>query len=63
MDYGQLLSRAWDVVWNNKWLVVLGLVVALSSGGSNGGSRFNYSGNNFGKTWRSSSARRCPSPG
>jgi hypothetical protein len=47
MDYGELLSRAWKIVWDNKWLVILGLVVALSSGGSNAGSRFNYGGNNY----------------
>jgi hypothetical protein len=42
MDYGQLISRAWEIVWNNKWLLVLGLVVALGSGGSNGRNGFNY---------------------
>jgi hypothetical protein len=47
MDYGELLSRAWKIVWDNKWLVILGLLVALSTGGSNGGSRFNYGGNNY----------------
>jgi hypothetical protein len=46
MDYGDLLTRAWKIVWDNKWLVILGLVVALTSGGSNGGSRFNYGGSN-----------------
>jgi hypothetical protein len=34
MDYGNLLKRAWNIVWNNKYLLVLGLVVALTSGGS-----------------------------
>ncbi len=38
MDYGALLSKAWDIVWNNKWLVILGFLVMLGSGGSGGGS-------------------------
>lgn len=37
MDYGDLLRRAWDIVWNNKWLIVLGIVVALTGSGSFGG--------------------------
>jgi hypothetical protein len=34
LDYGQLLRRAWDIIWNNKFLIVLGLLVALTSGGN-----------------------------
>jgi hypothetical protein len=37
MDYGKLLERTWNVVWNNKFLIILGIVVALGSGGFNGG--------------------------
>jgi hypothetical protein len=38
MDYGKILSRAWHIVWENKWLMVLGFLAALGSGGSSGGS-------------------------
>lgn len=37
MDYGQILQRAWYIVWNNKWLWALGFLAALGSGGSGGG--------------------------
>ncbi|MCB9421853.1 MAG: hypothetical protein H6667_18780 [Ardenticatenaceae bacterium] len=49
MDFGSLLKRSWNIVWNNKFLFVLGFLAALGSGGTNGngGGRgnFNY---NFG---------------
>ncbi|MGH2535843.1 MAG: hypothetical protein ACRDHL_00445 [Candidatus Promineifilaceae bacterium] len=32
MDYGLLLARAWRVVWNNKFMILLGFLVALGSG-------------------------------
>jgi hypothetical protein len=35
MDYGRILRRTWDVVWAHKYLVLLGVVVAL--GGSQNG--------------------------
>jgi hypothetical protein len=38
MDYGEILTRAWSITWNNKFLWVLGFLVALTSGGSNGNS-------------------------
>lgn len=31
MDYGALIRRAWDTVWNNKWLILLGILVALGN--------------------------------
>lgn len=44
MDYGNLLKRSWDIVWNNKFLFVLGFLAALGSGGggSNANGNFNY---------------------
>lgn len=33
MDYGGILSRAWTVVWEHKWLILLGVLVALTSRG------------------------------
>jgi len=40
MDYGNILSRAWQITWKHKVLWIFGIFVALSSGG--GG--FNGSG-------------------
>ena len=39
MDYGSILTRAWRIIWENKWLILLGVLVALgsSSGGGGGG--------------------------
>lgn len=41
MDYGQLFRRGWEIVWQNKYLFVLGFLAALGAGG-NGGSGVNY---------------------
>ena len=41
MDYGQLFRRGWEIVWQNKYLFVLGFLAALGAGG-NGGSGINY---------------------
>lgn len=35
MDYTKLLTRAWNITWNNKYLWVLGFLAALGQGGSN----------------------------
>ena len=32
MDYGRILNRAWHIVWEHKFLIILGVLVALSSG-------------------------------
>jgi hypothetical protein len=37
MDYGKLLSRAWNIIWENKFLILLGVLVALGSASSGGG--------------------------
>ncbi len=43
MDYGNLLRRSWNVIWNHKFMLVLGFLAALGSGaGSGGGSNSNY---------------------
>ncbi len=41
MDYGSILSRAWHIIWEHKFLILLGVIVALgsSSGGSATGGR------------------------
>lgn len=41
MDYGKLFRRSWDIVWQNKYLFILGFLAALGAGG-NGGSGVNY---------------------
>jgi hypothetical protein len=43
MDYGRLLSRAWNIIWEHKFLILLGVLVALGSGGGGGAS----TGSNF----------------
>ncbi len=37
MEYGKLISRSVNIVWQNKFLIILGILVALGSGISNGG--------------------------
>jgi len=41
MDYGKLLSRAWNIIWEHKFLILLGVLVAL--GGAGGGANVNVS--------------------
>jgi len=43
MDYGKLLNRAWELIWENKFLIILGVLVALTSGlGSSTSSSINF---------------------
>jgi len=35
MDYGDLFSRAWRIVWNKKFMLVLGFLAALGGSSSN----------------------------
>jgi hypothetical protein len=43
MDYGKLFTRAWDIIWKNKFLILLGVLVALSgSSGGNGGTQSRF---------------------
>jgi hypothetical protein len=45
VDYGKLLRRSWEILWEHKFLFLLGVLVALGSGGSN-----NFStGSSFGQ--------------
>jgi len=50
MDYGNILSRAWQVTWKHKVLWVFGIFVALSSGSGsfNGGSNWTTDGSGGG---------------
>ena len=51
MDYGKLLSRAWNIVWEHKFLILLGVLVTLSGvGGGSGvssGADFEWEYGNF----------------
>ncbi|QQG41973.1 MAG: hypothetical protein HYV90_01515 [Candidatus Woesebacteria bacterium] len=38
IDYGKIIKRSWELTWKNKWLWVMGLVLAAFGGGSSGGS-------------------------
>lgn len=49
MDYTKLLTKAWNTVWNNKFLIVLGILAAFGQNASNFGGRGNFRpGNNGG---------------
>jgi len=42
MDYGKLFTRAWDIIWKYKFLILLGVLVALSGSGGSGGNQSRY---------------------
>lgn len=42
MDYGRLFSRAWEIVWRNKFMFVLGFLAALGSGGTGTNTNFQF---------------------
>jgi len=53
MDYGRLLSRAWEIIWEHKFLILLGVLVALTSTSNSGlsaGSNWNLRGGE--EEWR-----------
>jgi hypothetical protein len=37
MNYGSLLQRTWDIIWEHKFLILLGVLVALGGAGTGGG--------------------------
>lgn len=45
MDYGQLLTDAWQIVWKNKFLFILGFLAALGATGGSGGNNLSYTFN------------------
>jgi hypothetical protein len=52
MDYGKILSRSVNIVWQHKFLILLGILVALGSGsggGGGGGGGGNGDGQPFGE--------------
>lgn len=50
LDYGQLLRRAWDIIWAHKFLILLGVIVALTNGGNASGSGYRFSDRDFNQT-------------
>lgn len=46
MDYGKLFSKAWDLVWKNKFLILLGVLVVIGGAGGGGGSQGAAGGEN-----------------
>ena len=47
MDFGRILRRTWDIIWEHKFLIVLGILVALGSGSGGGGGATGGTGFNF----------------
>jgi len=37
MDFGEILTRAWSIIWKHKILWVFGFLAAMGGGGGNGG--------------------------
>ncbi len=50
MDYGNVLSRAWQIVWKHKILWIFGILAGCTQAGTSGGSNsgFRFSGSEFG---------------
>ncbi len=42
MDYGELITRSWRIVWQNKFLILLGFLAALGGVGNPGAASVNY---------------------
>jgi hypothetical protein len=50
MDYGKILSRAWEITWRWKVLWILGFLAGLGSGGGGGGGgSYSGDGSEFGQ--------------
>ena len=53
IDYGKIIKRSWQLTWKNKWLWVIGLVLATFGAGG-------YSGSSGGSSNSSSSNIKLP---
>ncbi|MGD8904906.1 MAG: hypothetical protein PVI67_15190, partial [Anaerolineae bacterium] len=51
MDYGKILTRAWEITWRWKILWILGFLAALGSGGGGGSSSGSSSYSGGGEEW------------
>lgn len=47
MDFGKVLTRAWDIIWKNKVLWLFGILASCGSQGSYSGSGFNWNAGSF----------------
>ena len=50
MDHGKIVTRGWELGWNNKWMYVLGAVAALTGGVQIGGSQGAFDFSSFDTT-------------
>lgn len=46
MDYGEVLSRAWQIIWKHKVLWIFGILAGCSSSGNSGNISYSFSGDN-----------------
>ena len=51
MDYGNVLSRAWQIIWKHKVLWIFGILAGCNSGGGGGGSNLRYSSEEEAPQW------------
>ncbi len=42
MDFGKVLTRAWEIIWKNKVLWIFGILASCGSQGGNFGGNFNF---------------------
>jgi hypothetical protein len=47
MDYGEVLTRAWNITWKNKGLWILGILAACTGGGGGGGGSNSYQSSSY----------------
>ena len=50
MDYGRILSRAWEITWRWKILWVLGFLATLGTGGTAGQPSYSFDSSDWGRT-------------
>lgn len=51
MDFGNLFSRAWGIVWNAKYLILLGILVVIGGAGGGSGTRSGLNKIREGEMW------------
>lgn len=47
MNFGEVLSRAWNIIWKNKILWIFGLLAALGGGSASSNFNYRFEGNNL----------------
>jgi hypothetical protein len=61
IDYGKIIKRSWQLTWKNKWLWVMGIVLAAFGGGGSGSSG-GSSGSSGGSNIKIPSVSPSPAP-